>query len=44
MLRESFDRAIIAPDQGFIAAVLSAFLFFGSIILHQLGHALRGAP
>ena len=40
LLHDSFDRAIITPDQGFIAAVLSSFLFFGSIILHELGHAL----
>jgi Zn-dependent protease len=39
-LRDSFERAIITPDQGFIAAVISAALFFGSIVAHELGHAL----
>src|SRR3954465_15250601 len=36
---DSFDAAIVTPDQGFYAAVLAAFLFFGSIVLHALGHA-----
>ena len=36
---DSFDSAITTPDQGFYAAVLAAFLFFGSIVLHELGHA-----
>jgi Zn-dependent protease len=37
--KPSFDDAITTPDQGFYAAVLAAFLFFGSIVLHELGHA-----
>ena len=40
LLQEDFESAIVAQDQGFIASVLSAFLFFGSIVLHELGHAL----
>jgi Zn-dependent protease len=35
----SFDDAITSPDQGYLAAVIGAFLFFGSIVLHELGHA-----
>jgi Zn-dependent protease len=38
-LKPSFDNAIITEGQGFLAAVLAAFLFFGSIVLHELGHA-----
>src|SRR3954447_6014518 len=37
---DSFDAAITTPGQGFVAAVIAAFVFFGSIILHELGHAL----
>ena len=38
-LQDSFESAIIQSGQGFVAAVIAAFLFFGSIVLHELGHA-----
>ncbi|HEX6024483.1 MAG TPA: site-2 protease family protein [Solirubrobacter sp.] len=40
LLQDNFETAIITPGQDFIAAVISAFLFFGSIVLHEFGHAL----
>ena len=38
-LQDSFESAIVHSGQGFVAAVIAAFLFFGSIVLHELGHA-----
>jgi Zn-dependent protease len=38
-LRPRFEDAIITPGQGFVATVIAALLFFGSIVLHELGHA-----
>ena len=40
LLYDNFNVAIIAEGQAFIASVLFCFAFFGSIILHELGHAL----
>ena len=38
-LRPRFEDAIITPGQGFVATVIGSLLFFGSIVLHELGHA-----
>lgn len=39
-LQEPFGEELGNEQQGFIVAVLTAFGFFGSILLHELGHAL----
>jgi Zn-dependent protease len=39
-LQGSFADALDDDQLGFIIAVLSAFGFFGSILLHELGHAV----
>jgi Zn-dependent protease len=39
-LQEPFGDELGDEQQGFIVAVLTAFGFFGSILLHELGHAL----
>jgi Zn-dependent protease len=39
-LQEPFGEELGNDQQGFIVAVLTAFGFFGSILLHELGHAL----
>jgi Zn-dependent protease len=39
-LQGSFADALDDDQLGFVVAVLTAFGFFGSILLHELGHAL----
>jgi Zn-dependent protease len=39
-LQDPFANQLGDDQQGFIVAVLTAFGFFGSILLHELGHAI----
>ena len=39
-LQQQFETVLGSSTQGFQAAVLVALLFFGSIVVHELGHAL----
>src|SRR3954454_11438019 len=39
VLQDSFASVLGSDSEGFTAAVLAAFAFFGSIVLHELGHA-----
>src|SRR4028119_1544016 len=40
-LQDAYKDEVSGSDTtAYVAAVLTAFLFFGSIVLHELGHAL----
>jgi Zn-dependent protease len=39
-LSQQFGDQLADDSLGFVAAVIAALLFFGSIVLHELGHAL----
>src|SRR5688500_8454011 len=39
-LSAQFTDILEDTTKGYVAAVVTAFLFFGSIVLHELGHAL----
>src|SRR5918997_663925 len=39
-LQDSFERTLDDSQLAFLAAVATAFGFFGSILLHELGHAV----